>query len=469
MLNYLPKYFSSKAIYLYLGALIVSNVIFFSNMLSLVWIMFGITEVVGFFYFSNNLTRKWANYSPKFFRKKLFLTAFIIRLGWVVVSFLFYTNMTGQPFEFHAADSKAYHDLAISLVDLINTGNIQSFFDNVKGGYSDMGYPLYLGWQYWLSGSSIIFARIIKALLGAYTCLLLYRLATRSFGEEIGRMASIFCMLMPNMIYYSGLHVKEVEMVFLTVLFVERSDFMIRNKVFDFWNIAPLLALALSLFFFRTVLGATALFSIAVALLLSTERVLNMGKRVVLIILLLIGAVFFVGSKMSIDIEAVWAAKNTNQETSFNWRSTRENGNKFSKYASSSVFIPMILVIPFPTLVEIPNQENMKLIHGGNFVKNILAFFVLFAFYWVLKNSKWRDYMLIGSFTVGYLVVIAMSSFAQSERFHQPAMPFLLIMAAFGLSQVTNKQKIYFKWYMVLLFVAILGWSWFKLAGRDML
>ena len=298
--------------------------------------------------------------------------------------------------------------------------------------------------------------------------MLLYRLATRSFGEEVGRIAAIFCMLMPNMIYYSGLHVKEVEMVFLTVLFVERADFMIRSKIFDFWNIAPLVTLAVSLFFFRTVLGATALFSITIALLLSSERVLSMGKRVVLIISLLIGAVFFVGSKMSIDIETVWAAKDSNQEASFNWRSTRENGNKFAKYSSEAIFLPMIFVIPFPTLVEIPEQENMKLIHGGNYVKNIMAFFVLFAFYWVIKNNKWRDYMLIGSFTIGYLVVIAMSSFAQSERFHQPAMPFLLMMAAFGLSQVTNKQKKYFKWYMMLLFIAIVGWSWFKLAGRGM-
>jgi hypothetical protein len=85
-----------------------------------------------------------------------------------------------------------------------------------------------------------------------------------------------------------------------------------------------------------------------------------------------------------------------------------------------------------------------------------------------VKNNKWRDYILIGSLTIGYLIVIAMSAFAQSERFHQPAMPFLLMFAAFGISKITNKSKTYFIWYMVFIFAAIVAWSWFKLAGRGL-
>jgi len=125
-------------------------------------------------------------------------------------------------------------------------------------------------------------------------------------------------------------------------------------------------------------------------------------------------------------------------------------------------------VIPFPTIVETPNQENQKLINGGNFVKNIMAFFTIFALFWVVKNKKWRDYLLIGSFTIGYLIVVSLSAFGQSERFHLPAVPFELILAAFGISLITNKDKKYFTWWIMFILVAIVAWSWIKLAGRGM-
>ena len=95
-----------------------------------------------------------------------------------------------------------------------------------------------------------------------------------------------------------------------------------------------------------------------------------------------------------------------------------------------------------------------------------MAFFTMFALFLIIKDGKWREYTLTGSFMIGYLIVIALSKFAASERFHLPVLPLILMYAAYGISQVTNKTKKYFTFYMVFLFVALLGWSWFKLAGR---
>ena len=92
----------------------------------------------------------------------------------------------------------------------------------------------------------------------------------------------------------------------------------------------------------------------------------------------------------------------------------------------------------------------------------------MFALFLLIKEGKWRDHLLIGSFTIGYLVVIALSAFAQSERFHQPALPFILVFAAYGISRSENKTKKYFTWWLAFLFVALSGWAWFKLAGRGM-
>ena len=65
-------------------------------------------------------------------------------------------------------------------------------------------------------------------------------------------------MLMPNLIYYCGLHLKEIEMTFLIILFLERTDYVIRLQKYNLINILlPILTAGL-LFFFRTVIGVTA-------------------------------------------------------------------------------------------------------------------------------------------------------------------------------------------------------------------
>jgi len=207
MLNFIPKYFTEKAMLLYVGALLVISLVFFSRALPLLFMTFGLVEVIGFFYFSNLLTKKWADFSQKRFKLNLFYTAFFLRLAWVIFSYFFYNARYGEPFEFEARDSHFYDDSGIWINTLLSTHQgFQPFLDTLKGGYSDAGYAMYLGIQYYFTGNSIFFARILKALYGALTCVLIYKFAIRNFGEEVGRMAAIFCALMPNMIYYCGLH-----------------------------------------------------------------------------------------------------------------------------------------------------------------------------------------------------------------------------------------------------------------------
>jgi len=465
VLDYFPKYFSNKAILLYAGALVFVNMLFFSNMLPFVWWLFGFVQIVCFFYFSNVLTKAWLNISPKSFVKKIFYTSLIIRSVWVIFSYFFYIGMTGLPFEFSVADSMLYHRIAEALAET-GWGNYENVFFGMP--VSDRGYGSYLGLVYMIFGNGVIIPRLFKAVFGSLMCVLIYKLANRNFGEAVGRMAAIFCMLMPNLILYAGIHMKEAEMVFLTVWFIERADSLIRVHKYTFITVLPTLLLGASLFFFRTVLGVTAMFALFTALIFSSRRIMSMSNRVVITGWVIVAVAYFVGSSIANEVEEIWQSRMDNQEVALEYYAKREGGNKLAQYASKSVFAPMIFIIPFPTIVNTPNQENLQLIHGGNYVKNIMAFFALFSLFLVIKEKKWRDHLLILSFTLGYLMVIALSAFAQSERFHQPALPFILILAAFGVSNISNKEKKYFKWYMGLIFIIIVAWSWFKLSGRGM-
>lgn len=465
MLDYFPKYFSNKAMSLYLISLILISLLFLSNIMTLIWWILGLSAVIGFFYFSNLLTKKWSNMYPAIFSKKIFTTALVIRFFWVFFSYVLYNIMTGQPFEFSVGDAMMYQRIGVALAE-----NGFGSYENVFSGMpvSDRGYGTYLGVLYMIVGNSILIARLVKAVLGAWMCVLIYKLASRNFGDSVGRMSAIFCMLMPNLIYYSGLHLKEAEMVFLTVLFLERADALIRAHKYTILTVLPVLLIGGSLFFFRTVLGATAMFALFTALILSSRRVMTLNKKLVITGWIIVALTFFSGSTIVNEVEEVWENRLENQDTALEFYATRKGGNELAKYASKSIFAPLIFVIPFPTMVNTPNQENQQLLHGGNFVKNIMAFFTMFGLFIILKEKKWRDHLLILSFTLGYLIVIALSAFAHSERFHQPALPFLLILAAFGVSNISNKEKNYFKWYMMFIFIVLIVWSWFKLSGRGM-
>jgi len=465
MLEYLPKYFGSKAIKLYLIALVAVSVVFYQRFLPLQWWIFGIVEVVGFWYYANHFSKRWGRFSEKKFIKKLFWTGFIIRFIWVIFSFYYYTFMTGKPFEFGSADSSFYQKVAEQVAQMGIPG-YNALLNKIT--VSDTGYPIYLSTLYMIFGNVILIPRIVKAVIGAFTAVLIYKLGARTFGEKTGRMAGIFYILMPNLIYYTGLNLKEVEMVFLTVAFVERTDYILRTKHFNFINIFLPVAIAGLLFTFRTVLGLSALFAFLTAILLSPARIVHLGKRMLLLIWVAIAIIYYAGGKISSEIEETWNSSNTSQQNSMEWRSKRENANKYAIYASAAVFAPLIVVIPFPTIVNTPNQENLQLINGGNFDKNVLAFFVILSIIFLIRKKKWRNYLLIISFTMGYLVVIAFSSFAQSERFHQPVLPFLVLLAAYGVSLSSNKTKKYYSWYMYFMFIALIAWSWFKLSGRGL-
>lgn len=465
MLDYFPKYFTNKAIILYLISMILISLLFFSHIMSLIWWILGFTAVIGFFYFSNIYSRKWSNFTPNTFSKKIFLTAFIIRVIWVLFSYVLYVIMTGQPFEFSVGDAKMYQRIAEALAET-GFGNYENVFWGMP--VSDRGYGTYLGVLYMVVGNNILIARLIKALLGAWMCVLIYKLSTRNFGEAVGRIAAIFCMLMPNLIYYSGLHLKEAEMLFLVVLFMERADSLIRVHKYTFMTVIPTLLIGGSLFFFRTVLGATAMFSFFTALIFSSRRVMTMSKKVVITGWVIVALAFFAGSTIINEVEEIWESRYENQESSLDFRAKRVGGNEFAKYASKSVFVPFIFIIPFPTMVDVAHQQNQQLLHGGYVVKNIIAFFVLFALIYIVREKKWRDNIMIISFTVAYLIVVALSAFAQSERFHLPALPFLLIIAAYGISNFSNSDKKYFNWYLIMIFLIFVAWNWFKLAGRGL-
>lgn len=470
-LTYFPKYFSNKAIGIYFAALVLVSLLFSHYALKWYWCLFGIVEVTCFFYFSNKLTKEWA--SIRNFSKKLFWTALTLRVAYVIFSYFFYKGMTGIPFMFGSADEQFYNEAAKFCANMLHDGKFNLFqeLNNYSGGrlaISDFGYPFYLSLIYYITDNSIIIARLIKAILSAYTCVIAYKLAQKNFGESIGRMTGIFCMLLFNCIYYCGTHLKETEMLFLSMLFLEKADKMIRERNFSVNNIILTILLGVGTFFLRTALGAVVFLALGAAIVLTSSKIISWGKKILVgLFVILVLAVGF-GDKFISEATELWNSRQGAQETSMQWRAERENGNSFAKYAGAAVFAPMIFTIPFPTMVETPEQQELKLIHGGNFTKNITSFFTIFALISLILSGEWRKHVLPLAYILGYLAVITLSQFAQSERFHFPTLPIAMMLAAYGISQMKNKHKRYYIIWIMVMLIACIAWSWFKLKGRGM-
>ena len=481
-LVFMPKILCEKAIIIYLFAMMGCVALYSAHILSLKWWIFGLVCVLGFFYFANRHTKLWVNTRPFAFTKKLFWTAFALRVLWVLISFGLYYYWTGAAFSINAADEFVYHAAASDIANAIRDGNFRIFSvaQFSMGHYesiSDLGYPIYLGINYFLFGNSILIARIIKALLSAWTVILIYRVASRNFGESTGRMAAIFCMLMPNLIYYCSFQLKEVEMVFLAMLFIERADYLLRQGQLKFLPIAALMLIPLFLFMVRTALAATLVAAFLCALLLTSGRIVGLGKRIVIGVVAGLFAISMVFSNTSIgnDVREMWQTGGSKQQDFVEWTSQRvdQSGMKqnFAKYTGAAVFAPMIFTIPFPTMTETSGQENQKMIHGGNFVKNMMSYFTIMALVVLLFSGAWRKHVLLIAVLCGYLVILVFSSFAHSERFHQPILPLTLMFAALGISLIKDNPwiKRYFDYWCVLMFLAAIAWNWFKLAGRGMI
>ena len=475
-----PKWLTQYPIAVYIIALALISMMYSAYSLPWYYLLSGIVAVSVFFLYGSTVTKKTSIgvvQKEKAFEKRIFWIAFIPRMLYMfLIYWLFQTNY-GDAFGFENADAQYYHDLGEFVSDLIGKGNFHLYDEIVQwnGGHdeiSDMGYGIYVGFVYRITGNNIILVRLLKCVFSSLTAVLIYRLAKREFGEQTARVAAIFCALWPNFWYYCTSHLKESEMVFLCVLFVEQADQMLRSRQFTAWKVIPLLLIAAAIYTMRTPLAIVALMALVFSVVMSSSKVVSWGKRIIVgsLALALIGVV--AGNTIREEANSLFnQAQSDQQHLANEERTKRVDGNVFAKYAGASVFAPLIFTIPFPTFVRpFDGQEVQQLNNGGNFVKNIISFFVILALITLLMNGRWREHLLPLSFLLGYLLVLTMSAFAHSERFHQPVMPLEFMFAAYGLSIAVTKTKYkrWFTYWCVLMFIAAIAWNWFKMAGRGL-
>ena len=258
-------------------------------------------------------------------------------------------------------------------------------------------------------------------------------------------------------------------MVMLSMWALERGDVLIRERKFKSMNLFYLIIISLLVSLFRTALAWVILLTFICAVILSSERLLNKSRRVAYIAVLIIGGITLFGGTIIEQSEELFEqAESTG--ANFEYRANRKGGNKLVANLSKGMLAPLALTIPFPTMVTIEGQNIQQLQNGGFYLKNILSFFNIFAIFILLKRKKWRDNVTILAFLAGYLMVLALSSFIQSGRFHHPVIPIEMILGAYGICSIRNRKDAkLFDFFLVLEFLVIIFWNGFKLKGRGVI
>ena len=462
-------YFLKRATLVYFISLFSCCVLYSNHWMQWYWVLAGIVEVSLFYYFSSSAEIGWRNIPVKRYEQKLLYWTISIRLLWIIGYYMFTTSVWNTPWEQpigSSMDSTGYYAEAQWLKDMILNKDISPYLYYISSGISDSGYPIFLGLLSLIINNSVFLTRIPNAFFDAWTVVLIYRVAKRNFGESVARLGAVFTMLMPMMVFYSGVTMKESMMLMLATWALERGDFTIRNRSFVGFSFVSFILLSLSLLFFRTALAWVLILSFICALVLSSEKTINRSRRFVIIMVLVLGGLFFMGGAI-LDQGSELIDQVESTGANFEYRANRLGGNALVARLNKVVFAPIIFTVPFPTMVSIEGQNIQQLQNGGFFIKNILSFFVLFSLVMLLVKKAWGNNVMVIAYMIGYLIALAMSSFAHSGRFHHPVIPVEMIFAALGMSFIKNKRQAdYFDYFLILEFLIILVWNGFKLRGR---
>lgn len=436
-------------------------------------------SVILFFYGSTQFVRANVKKSERTFKKEVFIAGLIVRILWVLYCYFIFNptyhgNTCGE-----TADVEWYMPFGEAIADWFRGNSKLSFMELLyrwTEAVDDWGYPFWLAIvNLFTSGESDVFVPfIIKAILSSYCAICIYNVAKRHYGEGVARMAAIFVAFNPNMIYWCGNMFKEAEMVFLCCYSIDRFDqTLYSGQRLTFRGLLPGILAASALFFFRAALGAIIFLAVLVHIVMASNRVMSIGKKITAGFLVVVTLLIGIGDSLRMQTESMIQSVQSNQQKeNMEWRSRRAGGNHFAKYAGAAVFAPLIFTIPFPSFnVALENQVLQRQLSGGAYIKNILSFFVIIVMLMMLISGEWRQHVFILAYTVGYHLVLVMSEFAQSGRFHMPVIPMMMLFAAYGIqiAKTNGKMKRWFTIVLVLELFVCIAWNWFKLKGRGMI
>ena len=129
--------------------------------------------------------------------RKEFITALVIFVAALAIRLIYlYESADNPTFTEPIIDSVTYHELARTLA--LEKRITSDLF------WQPMLYPVFLASIYAMIGPSIIWAKVIQLVLGAFTCLLVYKTAKDIFDRRVGIIAGIITGFYGPLIFFEA-------------------------------------------------------------------------------------------------------------------------------------------------------------------------------------------------------------------------------------------------------------------------
>jgi len=435
-------------------------------------LLFGIGVIVLFFMGLSHYTKRWQDIPAKSFIKSLLITSFFIKIVFFICTMLLINivDPKSYPFEIGGGqDSVYYHKAGSDIADNLFQTDLQR---NLKRWYkekADYGYPTYVGFIYYLFGKETLIVRLVSILFSSFTVLMIYLLARNIYNEAIGRFAGIIAMVIPVMLWFDTMGVKESLMTFIIVLCLYIESEIIQSRKIHIFKILLLLTSIFILFYFRLFLvGLLSLVTAIFFLLNLSNRKISRATVLVAFLVIVIALYSIFIETNAFDEFKVLMVKSQTQMEDDLIASSVSRGVSFQK----SLVIPFIflgaIITPFPSLFYFnPDQLTMVSHFFNELVRNCLYFFAFLGI-WISYKKYFKKSSLIILYTFGYILVLAVANKSFQDRFQFPAFPGMLILISLGFVE----GKKYFKYWTLYLFVigaAIIAWNLFKLSIRGLL
>jgi hypothetical protein len=462
--------YSRKLIIMVLLLLFIFFLFFSDKMMPLPILITGFIILVAFFLLLNHYSTSWASYSPKLFYRKLFLYSLFFRLIFVGYHYLLTDTLQpgSFPFEINATDSWTYHLAAIEIRDDLFSKNMFNTLNEILREKSDWGFTIYTGIIYRVFGNYPLFVRLMNCLLGSLTVIMLSKIAGNLRSFQHARLTGIIAMLMPPLLWFGGMSLKETLMIFMVVAVLHYGVDYVTNRKLKLTGTIIMILFTFFLLYFRTVLAILLFICIGAYFFINTSNRKNFSVIILFATFIfttwfLIRTFGFLGS-----IEGTYGQSENFFTTKMTEKTQMVGNINYKLTAVSPFIIASSVVTPFPSFLYLEERQLSIVIHYQNeLIRNFMYYFAFLGLFYLFKAGFKKNSLII-MFSVGYLFIMAYTGYSFEDRFQLVVLPAMIICMSSGLIDSKPVWQRRWNFYLIAIIIAIFAWNLFKLSIRGL-
>lgn len=446
---------------------LVLTVILGLNMIAPPWIITAVLIVMFYFFAVHKWERRYTDRDSHSFAKKLFFISVVARLFAVFVLVALAEVTWDRSFYVGAVDATRYYRVSTEVSELLRNAEfgrvIPHLLMEYGGHWDNIGVPLFLGTIFSFTTNSVIWAKVVIAVMGSLSVVYIYKTADLYFDSNISKLAGLLAAIMPLSLFYDAVILKEPFVAFLASMIVYHASVIQKKGKLNIKNISLIVIPIAAIFLVRTAAGAVLVMALAGFFTLNRVKgtpIISWATGIIIagLFIYLIGA--FSDAWYFIDRLEEGAEVGEARIAAVEGRTAWQN------LGLGPIFLILSHFAPFPSVVELNPVWGHDATYywiAGIVIWNLLAVYAILGI-WHMVRKQPMETMMIWGFTVGLTLVLGVTAMFTQVRQSWVVMPLMMIPAAVGL--VRYRQK-----YIMLIslgsaFALAILWNLFRALGR---